>query len=347
MILEALSDFLVLQQQISYILTLFETCTWNIYEAVHRLSQRIRTLVFPQHCCYKIEKHCSKCTEDEETTWNIVCEHIKAAGMRANEARKEYEEEEVAAVVRTVLIAGCIPPLSASYRFDLVRSEDEMDMSYRKIVDVIKQYSDVLLCETLSSVKETRAAARAANRSGLPMWVSWSLHEDNSGTLSIAESIADAVNALRGIDRLEACLFNCCSPESITVALPLLQDSLAKMGWTDVRIGGYANGFVTVHSTTSATSTSTSTIDSTSNTSNTNIISSSSISTNYKESQAPSSSYSRSSSGSSSEEYSQDLSPEQYLRRAEHWVGRLGASVVGGCCGVFPEHIRALSDGLL
>ncbi|MEM8978348.1 MAG: homocysteine S-methyltransferase family protein [Pseudomonadota bacterium] len=40
-----------------------------------------------------------------------------------------------------------------------------------------------------------------------------------------------------------------------------------------------------------------------------------------------------------------DLSPQAYLAEARHWVAD-GASVVGGCCEIGPEHIRVLSEGL-
>lgn len=42
----------------------------------------------------------------------------------------------------------------------------------------------------------------------------------------------------------------------------------------------------------------------------------------------------------------QDLGPESYLRWARCWVEQ-GASIVGGCCGIGPEHIAALQDHLL
>jgi homocysteine S-methyltransferase len=38
-----------------------------------------------------------------------------------------------------------------------------------------------------------------------------------------------------------------------------------------------------------------------------------------------------------------DLGPAQYLEWAVHWV-RSGATIIGGCCGVGPEHIAALRD---
>jgi S-methylmethionine-dependent homocysteine/selenocysteine methylase len=39
------------------------------------------------------------------------------------------------------------------------------------------------------------------------------------------------------------------------------------------------------------------------------------------------------------------LTPAQYLQQAITWADH-GAQLVGGCCGVGPEHIRALADGL-
>lgn len=38
-----------------------------------------------------------------------------------------------------------------------------------------------------------------------------------------------------------------------------------------------------------------------------------------------------------------ELSPEEYLAFAQEWHLR-GATIIGGCCGIGPEHIKALSD---
>lgn len=40
-----------------------------------------------------------------------------------------------------------------------------------------------------------------------------------------------------------------------------------------------------------------------------------------------------------------DLDPPRYLEWAQKWVAS-GATMVGGCCGIGPEHIRGLSAGL-
>ena len=39
------------------------------------------------------------------------------------------------------------------------------------------------------------------------------------------------------------------------------------------------------------------------------------------------------------------ISPDDYLREAEGWV-EAGARLIGGCCGIGPEHIRLLSEKL-
>lgn len=39
------------------------------------------------------------------------------------------------------------------------------------------------------------------------------------------------------------------------------------------------------------------------------------------------------------------VSPARYLEAAREWR-KIGAQVIGGCCGTTPEHVRALRDGL-
>jgi S-methylmethionine-dependent homocysteine/selenocysteine methylase len=39
------------------------------------------------------------------------------------------------------------------------------------------------------------------------------------------------------------------------------------------------------------------------------------------------------------------LTPEEYLREAAVWADH-GAALIGGCCGIGPEHIRVLAEGL-
>jgi S-methylmethionine-dependent homocysteine/selenocysteine methylase len=42
----------------------------------------------------------------------------------------------------------------------------------------------------------------------------------------------------------------------------------------------------------------------------------------------------------------EELTPERYVSFAHEWAAR-GASIIGGCCGIGAEHIRALSQAAL
>jgi S-methylmethionine-dependent homocysteine/selenocysteine methylase len=140
---------------------------------------------------------------------------------------------------RDVLIAGSLPPLRGSFRPDLVGPGDEIEALYQEQADLLALHVDLLLCETMSSAAEGRAAARAACRTGKPVWVAWTLHEIRPGELRSGDSIDDAVAALDGLP-VSGFLANCCAPERVTDAMPRLMSSGGE--W----IGGYANTFTPI-----------------------------------------------------------------------------------------------------
>jgi len=140
---------------------------------------------------------------------------------------------------RDVLIAGSMPPLGGSYRPDRVGASGKIEALYREQAELLAPRVDLLLCETMSSAAEGRAAAKAACGTGRPVWVAWTLHEDRSGNLRSGESIPEAVQALQGLP-VDGLLVNCCAPESVTRAMPHLAATGTE--W----IGGYANTFVPI-----------------------------------------------------------------------------------------------------
>jgi S-methylmethionine-dependent homocysteine/selenocysteine methylase len=140
---------------------------------------------------------------------------------------------------RKVLIAGSLPPLRGSFRPDLVGPGDEIEALYQEQADLLAPHVDLLLCETMSSAAEGRAAAKAACRSGKPVWVAWTLHEIRPCELRSGDSIDDAVAALEGLP-VSGFLANCCAPERVTDAMPRLIASGGE--W----IGGYANTFTPI-----------------------------------------------------------------------------------------------------
>jgi len=196
-----------------------------------------------------------------------------------------------------IRVAGCLPPLAESYRYDKVGPFAENVEDYKTIVKAMKPYADVWLAETMSTADEGRAACTAAmEESDLPIWVAWTLDE-HKPVLRSGETIQEAVAALTKAGggafpkQVEACMFNCTSPEVIVEATSLLRTCLPAR----VQVGGYANGFHTAccgHG-----------------------------------------------------EY-RDLGPQEYYESfAQKWIQN-GATIVGGCCGIFPPHIAYLRERL-
>jgi len=175
-------------------------------------------------------------------------------GVIRNDLRKEniedrFEElnllavklakQAIAKADRPVAIAGSLPPLFGSYRPDLVKTESELEPLYAEQVKVLAPHVDMFICETMSHIDEARAAARAACQSGLPVIVSFTLHDETPATLRSGQSVADAIEAMKDIP-VTGFSVNCCLPERITDALPALVAS-----GKDI-IGAYANAFTHV-----------------------------------------------------------------------------------------------------
>ena len=160
--------------------------------------------------------------EDRFEALNLLACNLAVQARQADEA--------------SVLIAGSLSPLSGSYRPDLVGKDEDIIPLYREQADLLAPRVDLLLCETMSSAAEARAAATAACQTDKPVWVAWTLHEDRSGRLRSGETIGEAAAALSDLP-VSGYLANCCAPESITTALPqLFETGIA-------HFGGYANTF--------------------------------------------------------------------------------------------------------
>ncbi len=139
---------------------------------------------------------------------------------------------------RDVRIAGCLPPLVASYRPDLVPDETACLADYRRIVAAQAGGVDVFLCETMSLAREARAASVAAAESGKPVWTAFTVDDGDGTRLRSGEPLAEA--AREAVEAgASAVLVNCAVPEAVTTAMGVL----AGLG---VPFGGYANAFTSV-----------------------------------------------------------------------------------------------------
>jgi S-methylmethionine-dependent homocysteine/selenocysteine methylase len=111
-----------------------------------------------------------------------------------------------------------------------------MERQYRIIANAMAAKVDVFICETMSCSLEAVQAAKAASETGKPVWVSFCLRDDAEGRLLGGESLQEAMQALNGI-KLSAVFFNCCLPEAIEMAIPIVRR------YTDAAIGAMPNCF--------------------------------------------------------------------------------------------------------
>jgi S-methylmethionine-dependent homocysteine/selenocysteine methylase len=198
-----------------------------------------------------------------------------------------------------VRVAGSLPPVFESYRpdlFDLDRAPAILDV----LVAGLTPHIDYWLIETQSSTAEAAVAIAAARRSGIPIWLAYTLRDEagrqGPAELRSGESVERAV-AFAIDEGVQAILFNCSQPEVMDAAVQAAATTISGSRNHAIRIGAYANAF------------------------------------------APEPASGEPYAGIS--ELRDDLTPECYLKWAIRWV-LSGATIVGGCCGVGPEHIAAL-----
>jgi S-methylmethionine-dependent homocysteine/selenocysteine methylase len=183
--------------------------------------------------------------------------------------------------------------LSESYRPDLVPGDDESRPIYSEIIKALSADVDLYLCETMSSVREAVNAASSVRETDpdKPLWVALTLADEPGGGLRSGEKMDQVVSALEPYD-VDAFLFNCTDPTSISVALEEL------VPLTNKPTGAYPNRF---HVPPGWTLDNEIAVEPT------------------------------------------EMTVEDYLGFVDTWR-RSGATIIGGCCGVGPEFIAALSS---
>lgn len=137
-----------------------------------------------------------------------------------------------------VAIAGCLPPLMASYRPDLVTDRNWARDMYSRIAELQAPHVDVILCETLASVREVGAAVEAAKATGKPVWLAMTLKDGAHAQLRSGEPLAAGIAEAKACGA-DAILLNCSWPETIDAAF-------AELERCGLPYGAYANGFTAI-----------------------------------------------------------------------------------------------------
>jgi S-methylmethionine-dependent homocysteine/selenocysteine methylase len=170
---------------------------------------------------------------------DLAKENIEGRFRELNEFAAELARQAVQESDRDVRIAGSLPPLNGSYRPDRVMPFETIEPLYREQAEILAPFVDLFICETMSHTDEARAAASAACATDKPVIVSFTLDDDEPGRLRSGESLRSAVETLAEYPLLGV-LVNCCVPERVTDAIPVLVESGHGL------IGGYANAFTRV-----------------------------------------------------------------------------------------------------
>lgn len=140
---------------------------------------------------------------------------------------------------KPIEIAASLPPQNGSYRSDLVLDRSVIEPLYRRQAKLLEPFVDIFLCETMSSIDEAISAVAGVSGLGKPVYIGLTLHDEKSATLRSGESLQSAVQALADFN-VAGILANCCLPERISEAIPLLAASGVDF------FGGYANAFTRV-----------------------------------------------------------------------------------------------------
>ncbi len=193
-----------------------------------------------------------------------------------------------------VAVGGSLPPVCGSYRPDLVDIARARPI-LRVLVDALEPWVDHWQAETLSALREAELVAELTGPTGKPLWLSFTLADDDAlapPRLRSGESVADAARLAQRLGAT-AILFNCSQPEVMAAAVS------AARAASDLAVGVYANAFPPQAADAAA---------------NDQLC-----------------------------DIRADLDPAGYLRFARAWYDA-GATLLGGCCGIGPDHIAALRD---
>ena len=229
---------------------------------------------------------------------DVFAAQARALADRAGRLARAATDD---AGVPGVRVAGSLPPLFGSYRPDLFDAERAQEV-LAPLVAGLSGHVDLWLAETQGSLAEARAVKEGLPEDGLPLWISFTLRdeqEDGPAVLRSGESVAEAAETAVTLGAA-ALLFNCSRPEVMGAALTEARAVVARLG-AGLELGVYANAFPPQPE------------DATAN--------------------------------DGLDELREDLDPAGYLAWAERWREQ-GATIIGGCCGIGPEHLEVLQARL-
>ena len=135
-----------------------------------------------------------------------------------------------------VKIAGSLPPLTTTYRADLVSKDNEFFVeTYKKMIQCLAPNVDLFIAESLSSIVELENIVAATEGIDKPLFVSFILDDKYPTQLLDGTPVSDMVQVIQ-TKNVQAVLFNCCQPKTISIAMN-------ELNGVSIEYGAYANAF--------------------------------------------------------------------------------------------------------
>ncbi|MDR9427851.1 MAG: homocysteine S-methyltransferase family protein [Salibaculum sp.] len=173
-------------------------------------------------------------------TYAVLRDRLAKAGIEDHFAALQSAAlaEARAAAAGRGRVAGAIGPLVATYRPETHPPFAEAVPQYAEVARLMADRADLILCETVASLTHARAILDGALAAGKPVWVSFTVDDEDGSRLRSGERVAEAARAVAD-GGADAILANCAAPEAMPAAL----DAIAPTG---LPCGAYGNAFTQI-----------------------------------------------------------------------------------------------------
>ena len=241
--------------------------------------------------------------------FHIGEERFASQGTALAKLAGELARQSADKASHKVLVAGSLPPVLGSYRPDLFEHDASVRV-HKTLVQAMAPFVDVWLAETQSSIAEVRAAHAALQGEmaggGKPFWVSFTLDDAPQPGQSTLRSGEPVADAVRAALSLHARAVLFNCSQPEVMEAAVVQ-AAAVIAEAELISG--ARVAIGVYANAFP-------VQSKQATANATVL-----------------------------DIRDDLTPQNYLQWAQRWVAQ-GATIVGGCCGISPEHIGELAATL-
>lgn len=237
-------------------------------------------------------------------------QYASEAGRLARECVVESKTE--------TLVMGSLPPLQESYRSDLILPHTEGVRYYSILVQALAPHVDCFLAETMSCYEESIQVVDAVVGVGSPKPLLVSFTLNSNGTLRSGELAVHVIHKLLAFARerhvpIRAVLFNCSEPEAITLALQQVCNDETLRRQNEHTSGGETFCPLILGA--------------------------------YANRLTPVASDWTMADSDGPQLFRTDMVPKEYYDTfVSTWINEYNIQLVGGCCGITPEHIQYLNE---